>query len=144
MLRPYRDIDIAKLHRYLRDCVRHGARAPRLLRHVPDIIDMLYPANEYPHLSDHERAQNTENDIRSAIVDIGGPAADALATVLGLQPGTMGRTLTDRRRLAGHHLGVEADTFRRPWNERALLADLAHEIHHKHQPRKAEGLHSHG
>jgi hypothetical protein len=111
---------------------------------VPDIIDMLYPANEYSHLTDHERAENAENDIRSAIVNIGGPAADALATVLGLQPGTIGRTLTDRRRLAGHHLGVEADTFRRPWNERALLADLAHEIHHKHQSQKADKIHSQG
>ena len=130
---PRRDVDINRLHRCLRYCVRHGARAPRLLRYVPDIVELLYPANEYPRLTEHERADHTENDIRKAIEAIGGPAADALTVVLGLRPGTMGRTLTDRRRLAGRYLGMEADTFRRPWNERALLADLAHEIHHQHR-----------
>lgn len=134
MLRQAPDFSVPKLHGYLRRAVRHGARAPRLLRYVRGVVDMLYPPVEYPHLDDNERAECVENDIRCAIAAIGGPVADALATVLGLRPGTLGRTLTDRRRLAGHHLSMEADTFRRRWNEQALLADLAHEIHRQHRP----------
>lgn len=134
MLRQAHDFPVTTLHEYLRNAVRHGARALRLLRYVRGMVDMLYPPAQYPHLDEHQRAECVENDIRSAIAAIGGPVADALTTVLGLRPGTLGRTLADRRRLAGHYLSMEADTFRRCWNERALLADLAHEIHRQHRP----------
>ena len=52
-------------------------------------------------LSQHERALSVESAIRRAVdEDIGGAPGEALATILCLRPGTVGRTLEDRRRVA--------------------------------------------
>jgi len=130
MLRPRcHDFDVEKLHRYLKNSVRHGARAARLVEHVPEIVELLYPAAQWPHLSQHERALSVEADIRRAVdEDIGGAPGEALATILCLRPGTVGRTLEDRRRVAAAYLGMEGGTFRRDRHEGALLLDVAVEI----------------
>lgn len=131
MLRTHPVIDIKQLHHYLKTAIRHGARAARLVEHVPGMIELLYPAAIYPHLSEHERALLVEADIRRTIADrIGGPPGDAVATVLCLPPGTLGRKLGDRRRIAAEQLGIDAGTFRRSYHEAALLRDLAVEIRH--------------
>jgi hypothetical protein len=126
------DFDVEQLHRCLKNSVRHGARAARLVEHVPEIIELLYPAATYPGVSQHNRAQKVEADIRRAVdEDIGGLAGEAVATVLCLPPGTVGRKLGDRRRIAAGYLGIDPETFRRDPHEGALLKDLAVEIHHR-------------
>ena len=121
---------VQKLYKYLRSAVRYGARAARLVQHVPGIIELLYPADRYPDVSEHSRALKVEADIRRAVVeDIGGAPGRALATILCLPPGTLGRKLLDRRRIAGSYLGIDAETFRHAPHEGALLLDLAVEIH---------------
>lgn len=80
------EIDVKQLHHYLKTAIRHGARAARLVEHVPGIIELLYPAAAYPHLSQHERALRVEADIRRTIADrIGGPPGDAVATVVSIR-----------------------------------------------------------
>jgi hypothetical protein len=126
---PVPDIEVKRLHQYLKDTLRRGARAARLIQHVPGIIDLLYPPDQYPHLSRHQRALCVEEDIRRAIdEDIGGAAGEAVATILCLRPGTLGRTLEDRRRVGATYLDLEPGTFRRDRHEGALLLDLAVEI----------------
>jgi hypothetical protein len=125
-------LDVGQLYQHLRDTLRHGARASRLLRHTPEVIELLYPAAVYPHLSIHDRALKTETLIRDATHTIGGNPGEAIATILCLPPGTTGRTLEHRRRIAAHYLDVEADTFRRDWHEGALLYDLTIEIYRHH------------
>jgi hypothetical protein len=130
MPHPHRpDIDVRQLHRFLKTAIRHGARAARLVEHLPEIVELLYPAARWPHLSQHERALNVEADIRRAVdEDIGGAPGEAVATVLCLRSGTVGRTLEDRRRVAADFLDLEAGTFRRDRHESALLRDVATEM----------------
>lgn len=126
---PAPNVDVEKLHQFLKDALRRGARAARLIQHVPGIVDLLYPADQYSHLNQHQRALCVEADIRHAIdEDIGGAAGEAVATILCLRPGTLGRTLEDRRRVGATYLGLEPGTFRRDRHEGALLLDLAVEI----------------
>lgn len=125
-------LNVEALHQHLRDALRHGARASRLLRHTHAIIELLYPTANYPHLNKYDCAIAAETLIRQAVDAIGGNPGQALATVLCLPPGTLGRTLDDRRRAAANYLDIEADTFRRDWHEKALLYDLAIEIYRIH------------
>lgn len=126
MPRPHSHIDILQLHRYLEIAIWHGARGPRLVAHVPELVELLYPTERFPDTSDQDRALCVQHDIRHVLdTDIGGPAADALAALLGLRVGTTGRKIGDRRRIAGEQLNVDAETFRRPHYETALLLDLA-------------------
>jgi hypothetical protein len=123
-------LDIRQLYRYLRMALRRGgARASRMLRYTPDMIEFLYPAEIDPQLSVHDRAIKVEGLIRDAIHAIGGTSGEALATILCLPPGTLGLTLEHRRRIAAGYLDIEADTFRRDWHEKALLFDLTIEIY---------------
>jgi len=129
-------LNIEALYRQLRRALRYGARASRLLRHTPDVIELLFPAAPHPHLSACDRAIKAETVIRQAADAIGGSPGHAIATVLCLPPGTLGRTLEDRRRIAARHLDLEADTWRRDWHEGALLYDLTIEIYRLHTTRR--------
>jgi len=122
-------LDVDALHRGLRRVLRHGARASRLIRYTSEVVDILYPAAEHPGMNPHDRAISTEMLIRRALESIGGYASEALSIVLGLSAGTLGRSLSDRRQVAGKLLGMEADTFRRDQHEGALLYDVAIEIY---------------
>ena len=130
-------LDIEDLHHHLRDALRHGARASRLLRYTPAIIELLCPAADHPDLNEYDRAIAAESLIRHAIDAIGGNPGHAIATVLCLPPGTLGRTLEDRRRIAAGYLDIEADTFRRYPHEKTLLFDLAIEIYRHHTTNHA-------
>lgn len=121
--------DVDALHRWLRRALRHGARASRLLKHAPQVVEMLCPAAEHPDMSPWDRAICTEMLIRQALESIGGNAGQALAIVLCLSAGTLGRSLSDRRRVAARLLDMEADNFRREQHETALLYDVAVEIY---------------
>ena len=133
-------LDIEALHHHLRYALRHGARASRLLRYTPAIIELLCPAADHPDADQYERALRAETDIRRGIDAIGGHAGRAIATVLCLPPGTLGRTLEDRRRIAAGYLDIEADTFRRHPHEKTLLFDLAIEIYRHHTTRNTPQL----
>lgn len=128
-----RRLNIEALNRHLRDARRHGARASRLLHYTPELVELLYPAEQYPQLDAHDRAITTETLIRQAIDAIGGDAGHALAIILCLTPGTLGCTLDDRRRMAADHLGIRADTWKRGWREGALFRDLLLEIYQLRQ-----------
>lgn len=128
---------VEQVYQHLCTALRHGARASHLLVNVPDLIDLLYPAGEYPELAEHDRALRVESDIRAIIDgDIGGDAGEAVAIVLTLRPGTLGRTLGARRAMAASRLAIEADTFRRPWYEKALLFHIAVELYRRHHAQR--------
>lgn len=126
---PPRHLDPEVLYRELRRALRHGARAARLVRFTPELVELLFPAALNPGHELVERAVWTERRLREAIEQIGGAQAAALAVVLGLAPGTVGLKLERRRETAGKLLGVLPDTFRRDQHEGLLLWDLAVEIY---------------
>lgn len=121
--------DVDALHRGLRRALRQGARASRLVKYVPQVVEMLYPAAAHSDMSLCDRAICAETLIRQAVESIGGNTGQALATVLCLSAGTLGRSLSDRRRVAARMLSMEADTFRREQHEKALLYDVAVEMY---------------
>jgi hypothetical protein len=127
-----RRLDVEALLEHLRGALRHGARASRLLRHTPEFVELLYPAEEYSALNAFDRAIKTEALIRRAVDIIGGQSGHAIAIVLCLASGTLDHNLQRRRSLAAQHLGIQAETFRCPGREGALLHDLAVEIYRLH------------
>lgn len=120
-------INVTELHAALTKALCHGARAARIARHAPGLLDILAPGAPL----NADTLEAVEATIRAAVDSIGGPDAAALSKLLGLEPGTLGRHLSQRREAAARVLGIEADTFRRT-RQRALLWDLAMEIYHAH------------
>lgn len=123
-----RRLDPEALHRQLRRALRHGARASRLARFTPELVELLFPADDRPDLSIVERALLAERLIRDAVEDLGGDYGRALSIVLALAPGTLGLRLEQRRQMAAELLGVLPDTFRRKRHEGLMVWDLAVEI----------------
>jgi hypothetical protein len=124
-----RRLDVEALHTELRRTLRHGARASRLVRFTPQLVDLLLPPATDADDSIHERAVGVERLIRQALESIGGPEAEALSILLCLKPGTTGMTLETRRQHAGELLGIQAGTMRRERHEGLLLWDLAMEVY---------------
>lgn len=123
-------INVTELHAALAKALCHGARGARgarIARHAPDLLDILAPSAPL----NADTLEAVEATIRAAVDSIGGPDAAALSKLLGLEPGTLGKHLSQRREAAARVLGIEADTFRRT-RQRALLWDLAMEIYHAH------------
>lgn len=126
-------LDSARLYELLLHARRHGARAPFLVRYTPEVIDLLRPAAaDNVNETMEDRSFYAENVIRRAIDAIGGEAGQALSVVLALSAGTLGRTLEDRRHIAGQRLRIAGDTFRRSRYEDDLLHVLAQEIRRLH------------
>lgn len=121
--------DVDALHRGLCRVLRQGARASRLVKYAPEVVELLCPAAEHPDMSPWDRAICAEALIRQALESIGGNIGQAMAIVLCLSAGTLGRSLTDRRRSAAGLLDMEADNFRREQHEKALLYDVAFEVY---------------
>lgn len=124
-----RRLDVEALHKQLRRSLRHGARASRLVRYQPELIELLTPASEDSELTVYDRALQAEHVIRQGIDAIGGPEAEALLILLCLKAGTTGMTLETRRHHAGELLGIQAGTMRRERHEGLLLWDLAMEVY---------------
>lgn len=122
-------LNVEALHQHLRDALRHGAKAARLLRHSPELVDLLYPADAYSQLNSTDRALKTETLIQQAIDAIGGQSGHAISIILCLASGTRDHNLQRRRSLAAQHLGIQAETFRCHWREGALLHDLTVEVY---------------
>lgn len=123
-----RRLDPEALYTELRRALRHGARASRLVRYSPELVEMLCPADQRPDLTVFDRARRTEELLRRAISAIGGSYGEAAAILLCLAPGTLGLTLEQRRQRAGQLLGKLPDTFRRARHEGLLLWDLVGEV----------------
>jgi len=126
-----RRLDPEALYTELRRSLRYGTRASRLIRHYPELVELLQPAQDYPELGLAERAIGTEQLIREAIDSIGGPEADALLILFCLKPGTTGMNLETMRQHAAELLGILPDTLRRQRHEGWMLWDLAVEIYGK-------------
>lgn len=124
-----RCLTVEALHQHLKSALRHGARASRLLRHSPHLMELLYPAEEYSTMEAVDRALKAEEMISRAIDAIGGQSGHAIALLFCLVPGTFDHKLHRRRSLAAQHLGIQPETFRCPWREPALIHDLAVEIY---------------
>jgi hypothetical protein len=124
-----RRLDVEALHRELRRTLRHGARASRLVRFTPELVELLLPASEHPDSTIYERAIQVELVIRQALGHIGGPEAEALSILLCLKPGTTGMTLETRRLHAGEVLGIQPGTVRRERHEGLLVWDLVMEVY---------------
>lgn len=131
-------LTVEELHHHLRGALRHGARASRLLRHTPQVVELLYPTQEHSGLNASDRAIKTEALIRRAVDAVGGQSGHAIAIILCLAVGTLDHKLAHRRSLAAQHLGIQAETFRCPWREGALLHDLAVEIYRLHTTNQAK------
>jgi hypothetical protein len=124
-----RRLDVEALHMELRRTLRHGARASRLVRFTPELVDLLLPPATDPDVTIYERAVQAEHVIRQALESIGGPEAEALSILLCLKPGTTGMTLEIRRQHAGELLGIQPGTMRREQHEGLLVWDLAMEVY---------------
>jgi hypothetical protein len=136
MTTPSHEIDVDTLHALLCRTLRHGgAHASSIRLYAPALMDLLYPESEHPDLAIQGRADAVEKDVRAALDRIGEPAGSALAILLCLRAGTLGRKLDDRRHLAGRYLAIEGDTFRRR-HEKPLLLALAIEICRIHDSHK--------
>jgi len=93
---------------------------------------LLAPEREDPSRSLYDRALVAEGRIAEAVERIGGKAGQALRVLLGLDDGTVGLSLTERRRRAGQVLGtrsrpVGGATFAKNY-EVGLLRDVAMEV----------------
>lgn len=132
MTRP-QPLDIEILHEGFKEARRLGVRVWRLVHHTPHVIELLFPAAQYPGLSVYDRAIAVEKLTRDAVDSIGGDVGHALAITLCLLPGTLGQTLDERRRLAAAHLGILQDTWERGWREDRLFHDLVMEIYRLHR-----------
>lgn len=124
-----RRLDVEVLYSELRRVLKHGARAARLRRHAPKLIDLVLPGDQHPELDVHGRAYEVEQIIRRCAKTIGGEPGEALLILLCLAPGTVGTPLEQRRREAAALFDMLPDTFRRPRHEGALLWDLVMEIY---------------
>lgn len=121
----------AELTRLLRRQLRSGLRASRLLD-CPELIEFLCPEHDDPSRTLFDRALAGEAKIAQAANRIGGKQAEALRVVCGLEDGTVGLSLQQRRKLAGLVLGtrtrpVSAATFVKNY-EPILMRDLAVEV----------------
>lgn len=132
MLRPH-SLDMDQLHQALKRARRRGARASRLVRHAPRLIDLLYPVARYPALSVHDRATATESLIAAAVDCLGGDARHVLSILLCLGPDALYTNLQQRREIVADHVGVLPGTWERGWREPQLFDDLAAEIYRLHQ-----------
>jgi len=122
-------LDPETLYTELRRSLRHGARASRLVRYSPELIELVKPASEATEQTIYDRAIQVEQVMRQAIEAIGGPEAEALFILFCLKPGTTGMNLETRRQHAAELLGILPDTLRRERHEGKFLWDVAMEVY---------------
>ena len=120
-----RRLDVEALHRGLKASLKHGARAARLIRYCPELIETLLPAADHPELTVYDRAVKAEDLLRQTTANLGGRWGEAAEILLALKAGTVGLKLEERRRMAGALFEVDANTFRRERWEGQLLWDIA-------------------
>lgn len=126
-------LDMGQLQEALKAARRRGVRDSRLESHAPRLIELLYPACQYPDLSVHQRAMAAENLIVSAVESLDDQAHHLLSILLCLTRDTSYSTLQRRREQAAEYVGVLPRTWERGWREPQLLHDLAAKICRLHQ-----------
>ena len=77
-----RRLDAETPYTELRRTLRHGARAWRLVRFTPELVDLLQPPATNPDGTIYDRATEVEHTLRQALGDVGGPEAEALSILL--------------------------------------------------------------
>ena len=114
-------LDPEVLVRELKQALRHGCRASRLLRYAPALVDLIVTPDGQPPVG---RAHAAEQTLKDACATYEGDWGEAMLCLLGLAPGTHGTHLKVRRRQAADLLEVPVETFRRH-HEHQVLWDLA-------------------
>lgn len=114
--------------RLLSACLREGCLAATLNRIAPGkrLIDVLVPANLFPHFSEVDRAVAVEQLLLHACAARDAKRAEAAQILLGLSGGWKDESVTQRRHAVGRLLGGSGDGFRRR-HEGDLLHDVAFE-----------------
>ena len=79
-----RRLDPEALHKQLSRALRHSARASRLVRHTPELVELLSLRSVEPETPLNDRAIKTEAARRQAVEQIGGTVGDALSILLCL------------------------------------------------------------
>jgi hypothetical protein len=130
-------LDVDHLHQALKAVRRRGARAARLVKHAPSVIELLYPAARYPGLTIHDRAAASENLIDAAVDSLREDGGHPLSILLCLAPGTLHLNLRRRREMVAKQEGVLPGTWERGWREPQLFDDLAAVIYRLHQANAA-------
>jgi len=105
------------------------------VRFTPELVELIFPSEDHPETPLAQRAIYTEDMVREALQQLGGVQGEALAILLGLNAGTLGTTLEERRRQAAALLNILPDTFRRKRHEGLLLWDLTMEVYRISLPR---------
>jgi hypothetical protein len=124
--------DVGQLREALKAARRRGVRDSRLVAHAPALIEVLYPAQEYPDLTIFQRAIAAESLILAAMDHLGGDDERLSKVLFGVDPTTSHLLLTKRREIAAHQAGVLPGTWHRGYREKQLLADLAATIYRLH------------
>ena len=122
-------LDLEALLTQLKRARLHGARASRLLRYTPALVDLVCPSADDPTLTAADRALKTEQILREAIASLGEPLSDAVEVLLALAPGTLGLKLGQRQERAAELLDLKARAFRLETHEGQLLWDVAVEAY---------------
>jgi hypothetical protein len=101
-----RRLDLEALLKQLKRARLHGARASRLLRYTPALVDLICTGEVYSTLTAVDRALKTEQILREAIASLGPPLSDAAEVLLALAPGTLSLKLGERQEQAADLLGL--------------------------------------
>lgn len=133
------DAHALAIYTELRRALHHGARTAHLLRHAPDLIDLITPPRDHPLVATIDRAKRTEHLIRRAIHDLGAPL-DHVAEILFTLAAGMDIPLEHRRAHAAAYLGIQPDTLRKEWQDH-ILWDITIEIYNHTQPDQSPGHH---
>lgn len=134
LLRP-QPLDTNQLKVALEKARRKGVRDARLKSHAPGIIELLYPAARYPHLTFNERAAAAENIIVAAVESLDSEARHLLSLLLCLTSDTSYSTLQKRREQAAEYVGILPTSWVKGWRETQLLDDLTARIDRLYQQK---------
>jgi len=112
------------------EVVLQGGARPAWLIHCQELLELRHVRGEAGSSSDdpYVCALIIERLLVAATTAMGdGPVGRACRLLLGVNPGSRGRPLKDRRRLAAAELDILPSTFRKNYED-AILDDLAFEV----------------
>lgn len=123
-------IDTATLQAMVVQALHTGAKAGRLLTAsgVAPLVDVLVPPKADDTNRGGRRALRAEEALRTAIAAIGGDPAEVLLILFELAPGTVNKSLGERRTEAANFLDLQVETFMSDRHEKAYIRLLVVEI----------------
>lgn len=124
---PRRVSLVEEIYENLRQILQSGIRPAQLSRH--ESLLRRIPVLGEPRPDDrYVRALALDVLLRTAIDRLGnGPEGNATRLLFGVDPGSRGRPLKNRRRLAAEEFDILPSTFRRNY-ETDIVKDLALEV----------------